>query len=237
MIAFLGGLPIGPVMVPYAWIGFFLGLAVGIQFMKWHIRRTGVTRGDKVANLLASIVVAWLIGWKFSNVIVSPLDGIRHPVSLLSLPEEPNAGAIAMTVACLYGGYRYWRLRPPWRVVLDIWPFGLVAGGAMAVIFWPALGKSTGLPWGIHVYGGTFQPVNIYESIVLWMSLAAAWAIRTDEKGAWLLLFAGIGSLLVSLTSVHDSVFFGLSAGQWTALGMALVGRAGIRWRTRGSTA
>lgn len=221
-------------MVPYAWIGFFLGMAAGIQFMKWHIRREGVPGGDKVADLLSSVVVAWLIGWKFSNVIVSPLDVIHNPISLLTLPGDPNAGAIGMTVACLYGGYKYWRNRPPWRLVLDIWPVGLVAGGAMAVMFWPTLGKPTALPWGIHSYGAAFQPVNIYESLVLWMSLAGAWKMRSAERGPWLLVFAGVGLLLVSLTSVYDKVVFGLSSSQWTALVMAIVGLSGLRWRGGG---
>ncbi|MHB1681884.1 MAG: hypothetical protein ACYCYO_03520 [Bacilli bacterium] len=229
MLALLGGVSIGPLTIPYAWIGLILGGAAGGWIMKRHIRRMAIPGGDPIVDLLFDIVVAWFLGWKFSALVLTPIDAIRHPIALLTLPADPHAKWVGTMAAFLYGGYKWWRLKPQGRDVLEVWPFGLVTGGAVASLFWLSLGKPTGLPWGIRAFGGVFQPVNFYEAIVLWAALLFAWRSRRMEKGAFLLLLSGIGSLLVSLFAVYQTVIFGLSPSQWAALTVSILGLTGLR--------
>ena len=233
MLALLGGFTIGEITIPYAWIGVFLGVYLGTQFMKWHVQRTSIQQGQQISELLFSIVLVGVLGWKFSNLLLNPMDAIRNPLSMLAIPGSTYAGEAGLLVALTYGSYKWWRLKPIWRSVIDIWPIGLVAGGAVTELFWLSLGKTTHLPWGVHAYGQVYQPTNFYESMVLWVSLAIVWKMRVRNKGSWLLIFVGIGSLLVSITTVNTWIIIGLSPGQWVALVLALLGIISVRENDR----
>lgn len=231
MLTFLGGLQIGPFSIPYSWLGVLLGILTASWAMKRGAKRWDMPDHEPITDSLVTVAWVWLLGWKFSALVLAPGSVLSDPLVLLLPAAFSDAWMAGAGAALLYALWVWRKRKPVLADVVDLGVFGLVAGYAVASLFRLQLGRPTDWPWGIPADGSAFQPVNFYEAAALAAVWIVAWrqpAKPAGARGAYLLLLAGGATLFVTLSASYSTVFLELGPMQWVAVIASLLGGSGL---------
>lgn len=156
---------------------------------------------EALAALVAITAAAFLVSWVATD--------------LLHVRRGPYISVLALTVLALGAGYLALSGTSARELVVSGWGWGLIAGGAAALILTPMVRR---LPAGEHARGGRLLGLFAWEGVVYGSAEAvllatlpvlAAWQAMSDlgwTDGAWEKAASGalaIGSALVLILVHH----------------------------------
>lgn len=177
-----------------------------------------------------SLIVA--LSWKFGYILFDPMTFIKQPMSVLFLSGSTREITIGILLAIMYGAWKMYKARLPWKGMLDATVFCGVLFFSVYALLTPRYGGETVLPWGIHVVEGgrAYHPIHVYIaigfvglSILLWMMRQVIGNGYVAAKG---LSYAGIIMLVVSFFSDAEVRWFYLNTDQMVALVFIVLGYA-----------
>jgi len=176
---------IGPLSLQVPGLVLLVGLWIGLSLSEKRAKQNNENPAH-LYNLVFSALIAGIIGARLSYVINYPEAFSDNLWSLISINPgllDPLAGFLIGSAAALI--YMY-RKNIPFLSMLDsLTPLLAVMGIAIGVLHFAsgsAFGRPTDLPFGIHLWGETRHPTQIYEIILASGTLIAIYII---DRSSW----------------------------------------------------
>lgn len=183
-------------------VGLWIGLSLSERRAKQHKENS-----SHLYNLVFIALIAGIIGARLSYVINYPEAFSDNPWSLLSINPgllDPLAGFLIGSTAALI--YIYRKNIPFWSMLDSLTPLLAVMGIAIGVSHFAsgsAFGKPTDLPFGIHLWGETRHPSQIYEITLASGTLIATYFI---DRSRWSRTPGNLFLSFVSLAAISRLV-------------------------------
>jgi phosphatidylglycerol:prolipoprotein diacylglycerol transferase len=211
----------------------------------WQFKKRGV-KPDFIYGLLIAAVIGGLLGAKIHYLILHPSE---WPGNLLSggglVWFGGLFGAIAgVVIVTLLSKQRLAAVMDAGAIAVSV---GYAVGRIGCFLRGDDYGVPTTLPWGMSFPNGLppttekVHPTQLYESaasLVIFALLVWLVAPRFKREGPLMFAYAilaGIERFLVEFIRTNQAVALGLTQQQWIAVGMFVVGIAGVWYfETRG---
>ena len=220
-------------------VGIWLGLTASERFARRHDFDT-----NRLSDLVLVSLVAGLLGARLSYAAIQPAAFAGNLLSILSPTPtmlDPLGGLVIGVLAAIIYAQR--KQLPLWQTLDALTP-GLavffIALGFVHLASGEAFGATTNLPWGIHLWGETRHPAQIYE--ILGATASAVVVYRMLVTKHWLagVFFLGWAAA-TALMRVFLEAFRGDSLmwpaglrpaqiGAWLILAVVLI-ILGRRWQ------
>lgn len=181
-------------------------------------------------NILVDGFIAYVLVWKFSVILTSPLSVINNPSMILL----GSGGFLGSMLGILAGILVIWRSAQkkeyPYLLFFDFLMYWLVITLTVYWMMIPNYGLSSSLPWAIQFENSTlsYHPIHGYKfllgGILLLYVHIKKLPVGRGMFGSHLLFFWGIGLLLISNLQYHTVKFFGLTSIQWLYVTMIIIG-------------
>lgn len=178
-------LQIGPLALQVPGLVLIAGLWLGLTLSERRARRHG-KNANYLYNLVFIALLAGVVGARISYAITYPGAFASNPWSLISINPgllDPFAGFLFASAAGLI--YLYRKQLPLWSTLDDLTPLFavlVIAQGIAHLASGSAFGAPTDLPWGIHIWGTSRHPTQIYEILLATLTL---FAIILIDKSPW----------------------------------------------------
>src|SRR3990170_3148902 len=156
-------LQIGPIALQVPGLVLILGLWLGLTLAERRANRAGL-HPSSLYNLTFLGLFAGVLGGRLAYVLTYPEAFMADPSGLLSLNPgllDPAAGAACGLIAVLIFGRR--KKLSFWPVLDALTP---VFAGLAHLSAGTAFGATTDLPWGIHLWGASRHPSQVYETLL-----------------------------------------------------------------------
>lgn len=176
---------VGPLAIQAPGLVLIAGLWLGLILAERRARRIGANPAD-LYNLVFIGLIAGVIGARLSYAATFPDAFAGNLLNLVSLNPgllDPFAGGLIAIVATAI--YLYRKHLPVWTTLDNLTPLFAVmaiAIGLSNLASGNAFGIPTEQPWGIHLWGATRHPTQVYEIILASLILIAVLVI---DKTHW----------------------------------------------------
>jgi phosphatidylglycerol---prolipoprotein diacylglyceryl transferase len=231
------GLKFGPLTLTGQILGGLLAFVLAVLWLKRDMLRQG-GNGEGAADALAGAIVLGMLGARVSAFLVAPAESFHAPLLTLLSGGVPFTGWIGTGLALFYFVWKVQKLRLSWPSLLDALARSAVLALGVYALFVAQAGKPSDLPWAVQIANGTYHPLNLYQALAAF--LAFYWlqrAAHTETRGTGFfraMFWLGCLSLLLSFFRVQVETTGGLAVEQWGWLSVAVLGLAGLAWRTGG---
>lgn len=181
-------------------------------------------------ELLLNGLVAYVIVWKFSFILLDPLSIVKNPSMILFGTGGffgnilgIIVGLVVVIRSAIKANYNYF-------LFFDFLMLWLLI---TLTVYWtitPSYGLPTTLPWGIGFENSTmvYHPIHWYTfllgTLILLYLKKKKTRFDTGEYAGFSLFLFGLGLLLISNFSYQVELFFGFSLLQWLYLSMTIIG-------------
>ncbi|HEV7679778.1 MAG TPA: prolipoprotein diacylglyceryl transferase [Candidatus Dormibacteraeota bacterium] len=254
-------LHIGPFSVHWYGVMYAVAFWAGWKFaVTPFLTARGFTRGE-IDRMITWVIVFGLLGGRLYYVLQSDLLWyLTHPQHILAVWEGGMAffGAIISGLGTCYvlarrKGYPFW---PVFDAAVLFAVVGQPIGRIGNVINGDILGYQSNLPWATQYLNPNavlqagydhfhaYQPAAVYEALGTILIGVVLYALLRRRVPSGVLAIAYVSLYAVSqlgiffLRGSEPTIFLGLKQGQWTAIGMLLIGVPAMIWiwsRTRDS--
>jgi phosphatidylglycerol:prolipoprotein diacylglycerol transferase len=178
-------LQLGPLSIQVPGLVLLIGLWIGLSLSEKRAKQRN-ENPSYLYNLVFIAIIAGIIGARLSYVINYPEAFSSNLWSFFSI----NPGLLDPFAGFLIGGaagliYAYRKNIPLWSLLDSLTPLLAVMGiaiGASHYASGSAFGTPTDLPFGIHLWGETRHPTQIYEIILASGTLMATYFI---DRSIW----------------------------------------------------
>jgi phosphatidylglycerol:prolipoprotein diacylglycerol transferase len=161
-------LQLGPLALQLPGLILLTGLWIGLVLSERRAHRHA-ENPSHLYNLAFTMLIAGVIGARLAYAVAYPNAFFTNFLNLVSLNPgllDPFAGGL---IAALAGAiYIYRKHLPFWTIMDTLTPLFALMAIAIGVSHFSsgsAYGELTNLPWGIHLWGATRHPTQIYEII------------------------------------------------------------------------
>jgi phosphatidylglycerol:prolipoprotein diacylglycerol transferase len=193
---------LGPLALQVPGLVLLAGLWLGLSFAEKRARRSSFNPAD-LYNMVFIGLIAGVIGARLSYAATFPGAFSGNLLNLVSLNPgllDPFAGLLIAAAAIAI--YMYRKHLPFWGTLDNLTFFFAVMAIAIGISHLAsgnAFGKPTDLPWGIHLWGATRHPSQIYEIILATLALIA---VLFMDKSRWVKIPGIIFLVFISLTAL-----------------------------------
>jgi hypothetical protein len=222
-------LSIGSFVLPLHYILLaFLGY-VSTYFVYLKNKKLGFSH-EQWENVLLSGIVTYIMVWKFSLIIISPLSVFENPLLLLYGSGGfvgSILGIIAGTVTLIVKGRKG---SYPFVLFLDLLMFWVII---LLTAYWtliPSYGSQTTLPWGVELGNSTLTYHPLHWYVFLMGSLLLSYlsfkkiAFGSGKYASLALFLFSLGLLFISNFSIKVGSYSLLTPIQWLYLCFSLTG-------------
>lgn len=229
-------LNVGPLEIRYYGLVYVLGAIVGLLVLFYYQKKSKIDLSkDEVWDLVFWVMVGLVVGARLFEIIFfapgyffkNPLEMIKIWKGGMSFHGGLTGAVVAGYIYCRKKKLNFWRLAD----LISI-PAIIVAGIGRLANFTNSefYGTASNLPWCFvfkKVDEVCRHPYQIYAALQRFLvGGILAFLYRKERKPGlifWLLvLFEGVGRILVDVVRVEDKVLF-LSMGQWLSVVMVIV--------------
>lgn len=192
---------IGPLALQAPGLALLLGIWLGLSLAEKHAARHGVSP-SKLYNLVFIALIAGLIGARLVYALRYPEAFLASPLSIFSLNPgllDGLGGAVIGAIAAL--AYAQRSKLPLWPTLDALTPglaVFMIGLGAAHFAAGTAFGAPTTLPWGVHLWGETRHPSQLYEILAAALILALLWPgkerLAMPLPGHYFLNFAALSA-------------------------------------------
>jgi len=238
---------LGPLDVRWYGVMYVVGIAVGLLVAWPYAKSKGIT-SVQMENIVIWAVPAGLVGARLYYVLQQPLGPfISEPWRIIAAWEGGMAfyGAIFAVVATVI--FLAWRQKMNIWAMLDVAVLFAIVGQFFGrignIINGDVLGYPTTLPWGFTYtnpnsfapsHDIAYQPAAVYEALSNVILFSIMFSLRHKLKHGMLFFFYilsySVSQILLFIWRDNVILFWGLKQAQLTAIGVIVVGLAGLIW-------
>lgn len=192
-------LSLGPLAFPTAPLLLLLGAYGALSAVERTARLLGQDAA-RLYNLGGVLLLGYFVGARLTFVLIYwPV--FRNDLLSIIWPLHSGynlwGGLLVMLAAGFFYG-RYYQLNP-WSTLDALTPGILIMILALSLADFfggPGFGKLTSMPWGITQFGVRRHPVQVYEGLVVLLTLGSWWIMRHSRQfdGQLFLLSAALTS-------------------------------------------
>lgn len=224
------------VMLVLAFVG--AGFVVASEFRRRGWDASGAQ--DVVLAAMVGGIVGSKLWWAFANWGLLTADPLG---TLFSRGGFTYYGGLIGGVLAVIALLR-WRRYPLGQAVNSCAiavPVGYMLGRVGCFLVGDDYGRPTDMPWGIAFPEGSpptvvaVHPTQIYEILMTLPIFLVLWSQRKRNLPGWFMLWelfvlAGFQRFVVEFYRVNPVAALGLTAAQWTSIGLILAGLVGMGW-------
>jgi hypothetical protein len=222
-------LSIGPFVIPlHILLLAILGYA-STYFVYLQNKKLGVSH-EQWENLLLSGIVTYIIVWKFSLIIISPLSVFENPLLLLYSSGGFIGNILGMIAGTMTIFVKGRKDNYPFILFLDLLMFWVII---LLTAYWtliPSYGSQTTLPWGVELGNSTltYHPLHGYMFIMgslllVYLHLKKI-TLGSGQYASLSLFLFSLGLLFLSNFSIKLGSYTLLAPIQWLYLCLSLTG-------------
>jgi len=216
---------IGPLRVDGSLLAVMLSVAAGLLALSLWIRRSSEARNGPWVDVLLTMTLIAIIGWKLGFIVSDPAIVWERPSALLIMRGGTTELLIGLGAGLIYLLQLLLRKKLSLLRFMAVLPFALLPG----MIVWSILSE--------FPYGWPYALVWILVYIWLWRWSAGGDSDSSEYAFSLSLRGIGLGGLAASLFASYPPGYLpeltlGLTNGQWLWILIAVVG---VLWPSRKS--
>ncbi|CCQ93965.1 membrane hypothetical protein [[Clostridium] ultunense Esp] len=223
-------LQFGSLMIRLDWLLMGVSGIAGYGALKHALKKSAFADRPLPDKLLNAFIIAFLV-WKLSPLLYAPSLLWTFPLGVLIMPGNTAGVWLGAGAALLYMDRALWTMKIPRLFFADLMALGWVTAMLVYSLLDKQYGTTTHLPWGISLENPDFRyhPVNIYIFLVtlpmwIWLWRKSSVLLGTGNMILNVLIYYGMGLMLVSIFKTKTSAFYGLSREQILYLLMITTG-------------
>lgn len=220
----------GPFMIKLDWLLLAASGLIGYLIMQWKLKKSNYN-GKPIMDKFSNGLMIVFFVWKFSPVLFTPSILWNNPLGLLTLAGSITGVWLGIIAAVLYMYRCLNRMQVPWVFFGDLLSLGMVVMLFVYNLLGWQYGTMTTLPWGVSIENLAYKyhPVNAYLLLVTLPALVWLWRksssfLGTGSMAVNVLIYYGMGLMLVSFFKQKTSLFAGLSGEQLLYLLLMFLG-------------
>ncbi len=223
-------LQFGPFMIKLDWVLLAVSGLIGYFVMQRRIKQSCYRDQPILDKFSTGLMIVFFV-WKFSPVLFTPSALWENPLGLLTMAGSVTGMWLGIAAALLYIDRSLRRMQVPRLFFTDLLSLGIVVMLFVYNLLGWQYGTVTTLPWGISIENLEYKyhPVNAYLLLVtlpifIWLWRKNSSLLGTGSMAVNVLIYYGMGLMLVSFFKQNTSLFAGLSGEQLLYLLLMILG-------------
>ncbi|HEY0828988.1 MAG TPA: prolipoprotein diacylglyceryl transferase family protein [Bacilli bacterium] len=223
-------LQLGPFMIKLDWLLLAVSGLMGYLVMQRRIKQSYYRDKPILDRFSTGLMIVFFV-WKFSPVLFTPSILWENPLGLLTMTGSINGTLLGIAAAILYTNRWLRRMKVPRLFFADLLSLGTVVMLFVYNLLGWQYGTITTLPWGVSIedLDYKYHPVNVYLLLItlpmlIWLWRKSLTLLGTGSMAMNVLIYYGMGLMLVSFFKQKTSLFVGLSGEQILYLLMMFFG-------------
>lgn len=217
----------GPLMLPVSWLAVGVLTFGSVKAAEWRTPFRKWSKGQ-ISSWLPTFLLIYLLAFKFTPTLIYPGAVFKNPASLLYSSGSEWSRLFGVTLAAAWLVRRLFKSSYPWPLADVIAVSTLTTTVAYNLLFLD-LGQTTERFWGWPGEMYRYHPLNLYRLALLTPVLVwVLWKWPRLKPGVlFSVVFVSIGIVYTGVSFVSYSsgaLYAGLTIGQWTGIGSAIVG-------------